>query len=280
MRRRGARWAGCLGAVVLLAGLAACSDDDAPAAASCRAASLPTLTKGRIVLGAPTELVAPWYEDSPDSGKGYESEVGYAVARALGFRPDQVRWVQLDRAEITAAGAHRFDVALAEVDRRGETQRRVDLSRSYLRMGAAVVAAEGTPAASLSGSADLATMRLGLLGTAFEPESAAAALGVADEPMVLDDVTTALARLGDGTVDALVMDVPSALAAARQAPRTRVVGQLDGLRWELGAVLERGSRLTRCVDRAVQQLQVDGSLTRLQQAYLGDELAVPVVPAG
>ena len=142
------------------------------------------------------------------------------------------------------------------------------------------LAAQGGAASQVGSAADLVPLRLGVLGTAFEPEAVTAALGLAAEPTVFDDVTAGLARLGAGEVDALLMDVPSALAASRQSAAVTVVGQLDQLRWQVGAVLERGSPLTRCVDRAVQQLQVDGSLQRLQESYLADELAVPVLPAG
>ena len=67
--------------------------------------------------------------------------------------------------------------------------------------------------------------------------------------------------LKNGQVDAVVVDLPTALyVTAVQVPDATVVGQFPapgGDRW--GALLDKGSPLTACVSKAIEDLRPPAS---------------------
>ena len=87
--------------------------------------------------------------------------------------------------------------------------------------------------------------------------------------------------LSNGEIDALVADLPTAFAVANELRNGLMVGQLpsaSGDVEQLGIVLDKGSPLTRCVSWAVDTLRGDGTLAKLEQAWLTDAGKAPVLP--
>jgi polar amino acid transport system substrate-binding protein len=86
--------------------------------------------------------------------------------------------------------------------------------------------------------------------------------------------------LSTGEIDALVADLPTAFAVANELRDGLMVGQLPsapGDVEQLGIVLDKGSALTRCVSWAVDQLDGDGTLGRLEQTWLADVGRAPLL---
>ena len=77
-----------------------------------------------------------------------------------------------------------------------------------------------------------------------------------EDPQVFDTSNDVVNALKQGAVDAVVVDVPTALyLTAVQVDNAKIVGQFPapgGDQW--GALLEKGSPLTDCVSFAVNEL--------------------------
>src|SRR5690348_17981735 len=93
-------------------------------AQSCAKGSLNLVTAGHLTVGTDNPAYPPWYGGTPKSpwkvsdptsGKGYESAVGYAVAKTLGFATPAVHWTYVPFANSYRPGKKPFDVYMAQV---------------------------------------------------------------------------------------------------------------------------------------------------------------------
>jgi polar amino acid transport system substrate-binding protein len=102
-----------------------------------------------------------------------------------------------------------------------------------------------------------------------------------DVPVVVYNTNgDAKMALGNGEIDALVADLPTAFAVANELRNGLMVGQLPSVSGDveqLGIVLDKGSALTRCVSWAVDSLRGDGTLDRLEQQWLTNAGKAPVL---
>src|SRR4051812_12013531 len=72
----------------------AASASSSPAPDPCAPAQLQTLTPGTLTIATSKPAYPPYIiDDTPTSGKGYESAVAYAVATKLGYAQTAVTWV-------------------------------------------------------------------------------------------------------------------------------------------------------------------------------------------
>src|ERR1700759_3964847 len=74
---------------------AAPSASASPSVAACSPAGLAAhktlFQDGVLTVGTDSPAYTPWFVgNNPSNGKGYESAVAFAVAKELGFTPDQV----------------------------------------------------------------------------------------------------------------------------------------------------------------------------------------------
>jgi len=201
--------------------------------------------------------------DASGRAQGRDVEMMQALAGRLG-RP--LVWVQMPFDELLAAAQRGgVDAVCATLGITAERERLVDFSRPYFRTELACVtlARPGAP----QGVADLAGRRVGAgLGTTSER---ALALRAPAARAVLENKAglPALQRLRSGDVDALVMDGPAADALVASAP-----GELRRLPEDLGAelyalALPQGSALLADLNRALLELEQDGTLARLDAAH-------------
>ena len=79
----------------------------------------------------------------------------------------------------------------------------------------------------------------------------------------------AKAALSNGQIDALVLDLPTAFEVQSELTDGVIVGQLPAgteKAEQFGIVLDKGSPLTACVSKAVDELGDDGELFKLQKS--------------
>ena len=84
--------------------------------------------------------------------------------------------------------------------------------------------------------------------------------------------------LENGTVDGIVVDLPTAFyMTGAELDDGVIVGQLPqvGVPEQFGIVLDKGSPLTGCVTKAVDQLRNDGTLAVLEKTWLADTAGAP-----
>ena len=247
-----------------------------PAADACSKDALPTLEKGVLTFGTDQPAYSPWFiDDDPANGKGFESAVAYAVADKLGYGKDDVKWVRVPFNAAIAPGPKTFDANLNEFSITDERKQAVDFSSPYFDVTQALVTLKSSPAAQVKALDGLTGLRLGAqVGTT----SYTAAKAIDPDVAVFNNNDDAKAALVNGTVDGIVVDLPTAFyMTGAELDNGVIVGQLPqvGVPEQFGLVLDKGSALTGCVSTAVDQLRQDGTPAVLEKTWLAGSGGAP-----
>ena len=259
----------------------AASDSTAGATADCAVDQLPLVKSGTLTIATDDPAFEPWFVDNdPSNGKGFESAVAYAVAEQMGFERDQVEWTKVPFNTSYQPGKKAFDFDINQISITKDRQQAVDFSKPYYSAAQAIIVRSDSKFADAKSLDDFRTASLGAqIGTTSL--KAIESLETQDAPLVYDDTTKAALALANGQVDGIVADLPSAfyLVAAELEDAT-IAGQFDfdgGEPEQFGLLLEKGSKLTSCVDEAVTALTEDGTLADLEQEWLAESQDVPVL---
>ena len=286
------RWTPTVIAAVAALVLAGCASGGTPGAgattageptsAATTATALDTLTAGKLTIATSEPAYEPWMvDDDPTNGKGYETAVAYAVADRLGFAKDDVVWVRQTFEQIIAPGAKSFDFAINQVSITDERKASLDFSSSYYDTAQAVVTTSTSAAAGATSLADLKGVKIGAMVGTTSLTTAEEAIAPTTDVQVFNDNDQLTQALTSGLVDAVVLDLPTALYVANAELDDGVlVGQLANSSAggdSFGLVLDKGSALTVPVTAAVEALRADGTLDALQAQWLTDAAGAPVL---
>jgi polar amino acid transport system substrate-binding protein len=247
-----------------------------PAAGACDKGSLALRTPGTLTVGTDKPAYPPYFEDDkPANGKGFESAVAYAVARELGFSKDEVKWIVVPFNNSYAPGAKKFDFDINQISISPKRAKHVDFSTPYFSAPQAVVATKGSAAAGATSLAALAKAKLGVQVGTTSLDAVNASIKPSSQPQVFNDSNDTVRALKVKRVDAIVTDLPTAFyLTAAQVPNSKIVGQFQapgGDQW--GLLLQKGSKLTACVNQALAKLSAAGELKRLQAQWMGGDAA-------
>jgi polar amino acid transport system substrate-binding protein len=242
---------------------------------------LQTITAGKLTIGTGLPAYEPWVVgDAPESGEGFEAAVAYAVAEQLGFAPEDVVWVRTTFDEAIQPGVKNFDFNLQQYSITDERKASVDFSSPYYETTQTVITVKGSKADGATSIADLKELVIGAAtGTTsftaieeiIQPTAGASAFNSNDD---------AKAALAAGQIDALVVDLPTALyLTAVEIDGGTIVGQISGAASgdQFGLVLDKDSPLTAAVTAAVDALREDGTLAALETEWLADYAGAPVL---
>ncbi len=257
-----------------------------PAASSltgaCAKANLKLLKAGQLTLGTDNPAFPPWWGGSPPkgskwkvsnpySGKGYESAVAYGIAKRLGFARSQVQWTPVLFLKSFAPGKKPFDFYLAQVSFKPIRAKAVSFSSSYYFVNQAIVGLKKNPISKVKSIAGLKSFRFGVpLGTTSY-DYVVRYIKPSHKPRVYDTLNDGVTALKNGQIDGLVVDFPSTgYITAVQVPNSVVVGRLPtrGQREHFGLVFQKGNPLVACVNKALAAMRADGTLKRLERAWL------------
>ncbi len=258
------------------------ADDTSAAGSDCSTESLPVKTEGQLTIGTDKPAYPPWFQgNDPTNGKGYESAVAYAVADELGFAADQVEWVTVPFNASYQPGPKDFDFDINQISITPKRAEQVTFSRGYYDAAQAVITMQDSEFADAASLADLQDATIGAqVGTtslaAIESE-----IQPSEQVAVFDDTNAATKALENGSVDAIVADLPSAFyITAAVLSGSTIVGQFQpttGETEQFGLLFEQGNPLVDCVDKALDTLDSDGTLAQLEQRWLSDTVDVPVL---
>lgn len=266
------------------------SGSGSPAADACAVENLSLFAPAQITIATGNPAYKPWYggqsvPDSewkaksftgdPHSGEGYEGAFAYALAEEMGFAPEQVQWIGVPFAKSFAPGPKDFDFAMQQISISARRAQAVDFSDGYFDVNQALIANEGSPAIGVTTLAGLKDVKLGApIGTT--------SLQVIEdqvqpnvEPQIYDDLDLALRDLGNGQIDGVVVDFPTAFYGYADV----VVGQfpnLGGEQEQFGLAFEKGNPLVSCVNQAIETLTTNGTLDQLKDQWLETDASVPV----
>ena len=127
---------------------------------------------------------------------------------------------------------------------------------------------------------DLAGLKGLKLGAQVGTTSYTAAKAIDPDVAVFNNNDDAKAALSNGQIDALVLDLPTAFEVQSELTDGVIVGQLPAgteKAEQFGIVLDKGSPLTACVSKAVDELGDDGELFKLQKTWLAGAGAAPLL---
>jgi polar amino acid transport system substrate-binding protein len=268
-------------AALLLTAPAGCAPaDDTPSAAAsasssadvCPAGALDTKTAGKLTIGTDTPAYAPWFSDNkPSNGKGFESAVAYQVAQRLGYPATDVTWVSVTFNNAIAPGPKAFDFDINEFSITPERRNAVDFSSPYYLVRQTVITTKGSKISNAKSIAELKNAKLGAQVGTTSYQAITDLVKPSSQPQVFNNNDDALAALKNGTVDGIVVDLPTAFyMTGAQLDHGVIVGQLPqlGVPEQFGLVLDKDSKLTTCVSKAVDTLRNDGTLAVLEKTWL------------
>ena len=268
-------------ALALLAGCGGSSDTSSGStagAAACEPGRLPTHSDGVLTVATDKPAFPPYFEnDDPSNGEGFESAVAYAIGKHLGYPPAKVDWTVEPFNSSYAPGPKGFDFDVNEISITPARSKVVDFSSPYYTANQAVVALKDSEAASAGSLADLSGTTIGVQIGTTSLEAVEDSIDPSAQPQVFNSSNDVVTALKNETIDAIVVDLPTALyLTAVQVPAATVVGQFSapgGDRW--GALLAKDSPLTPCVSRAIDEMRGSGELDQLNKRWMSQAAGAP-----
>ncbi|QYC46001.1 Glutamine-binding periplasmic protein precursor [Nonomuraea coxensis DSM 45129] len=262
----------------------AATASSAPAASSastaCTKEQLTLVKAGKLTIGTDKPAYEPWFkDDDPSNGQGFESAVAFAVAGELGFDRSEIEWATVKFDSAFAPGEKTFDFDINQVSITADRAKVVDFSNGYYTVKQAVVALKGGKYASAKTVAELRDAKIGVQVGTTSFDAVKNVIKPSADPNVYSEQIDAVNGLKNKQVDALVVDLPTAFyVTAAQVEDSQIVGQFSatgGTPEEFGLVMEKGSALKPCVDKAVDALKSKGELAKIEQEWLGSAVGAP-----
>lgn len=253
------------------------SGGDTPGAGDC--STLALKKDGVLTVATGDPAFEPWVvDDDPANGKGYEAAVVRAVADELGI--DQVDWVRTGFDEAIAPGTKDYDFNVQQYSITPERSEVVDFSRSYYKVQQALVGRAGSDIAGAKTLADLKGAKLGASIGSTSLDYAENVIQPDTQVQVFDSDADAKAAFDAGQVDAILWDLPTAYyITAVEIEDADIIGVLpsqDGGE-DLGFLFEKGSELVPCVNQALDTLDENGTLAKLQTEWLARSGEIPAI---
>ena len=256
------------------------SGSQTTAANPCAKANLDLYKSGQLTVATDKPAFPPYFaDDDPTNGKGFESAVAYAIADKLGFAKTDVKWTTEPFNSSYAPGPKKFDFDVNQISITPARAKRVDFSTPYYTAPQALVALKSASAANATSLAALKDAKLGVQIGTTSLDAVQQVVKPSSQPKVFNDSNDVVTALKQKQVDAVVVDLPTAFfLTAAQVPTAKIVGQFSapgGDTW--GALMQKDSPLTDCVNQAIADLKEAGTLGSLEQRWLGAAAGAPVL---
>jgi polar amino acid transport system substrate-binding protein len=265
--------------------VASCGDDDddggssttAAQADSCSKGQLALVNSGQLTVGTDKPAFPPYFEDNdPTNGKGFESAVAYAVADKLGFGRSSVKWTVVPFNSSYAPGPKDFDFDINQISITPAREKAVDFSKPYYVAPQAVVTGKGSDL-EVSSLADLKDATIGVQIGTTSLDAVNEVVKPSTDPKVFNDSNDVVTALKQNQVDAIVVDLPTAFyLTAAQVPGSKIVGQFSAPGGDsFGLLLQKDSKLTPCLNKALDELDSSGELTQITDRWMGEAAGAP-----
>jgi len=266
------------------------SDAPSQAIAGCTPDTMATKTAGKLTIGADNPAyppyfqpsdpdTAPWELGDPTNRLGFEARVAWTIARNLGYIGDTVTWVPVPFNNAIAPGPKDFDMYLTQVSFSEERAQAVDLSDGYYDVAQAVVAAKDSKLAKVTTISGLKDFQFGAQVGTTSLTTINSVIAPSKGAKIYDTNDLAIAALQNGQIEGLVVDLPTALIiTAVQYSDGVVAGQFPEPEGgeHFSVVLDKGSTLTDCVNKAIGQMTDSGELARITTDEMSTSAGAPV----
>lgn len=238
----------------------------------CAKDKLSLINAGKLTVGTDSPAYPPYFEDDdPSNGKGFESAVAYAVAKNLGFTPEEVQWVVEPFNKSYAPGSKDFDFDINQISITPKRAEVVTFSDGYYTVNQAVVALADSSVANATSLAQLQAAKLGAQVGTTSLSYITDFIKPSQEPYVYNDTNDAKTALRNGQIDAIVVDLPTAFyITAVEIPKGKIVGQfpaVDGGE-QFGILLQKDNPLAICVNKVLSGMKDSGELEQITNDWL------------
>jgi polar amino acid transport system substrate-binding protein len=268
--------------------IASCGDDDdgdsgssssqSAEADSCAKGQLTLVNSGQLTIGTDKPAFPPYFEDDdPTNGKGFESAVAYGVAKNLGFSNAEVKWTVVPFNSSYAPGPKKFDFDINQISITPDRAKVVDFSDPYYVAPQAVVVGKGSDLAGATSLADLKDATIGVQIGTTSLDAVKDVIKPSNDPKVFNDSNDVVTALKQNQVDAIVTDLPTGFyITAAQVEGSKIIGQFNAPGGDsFGLLLEKDSKLTPCVNKALGKLESSGELKQITDRWMGEAAGAP-----
>ncbi|MEY4601104.1 MAG: hypothetical protein RLZZ201_795 [Actinomycetota bacterium] len=243
-----------------------------------------TLVEGKLTIATGNPAYEPWViGDAPESKEGFEAAVAYGVAEEMGFTDDNVVWVRTGFDEAIQPGAKNFDFNLQQYSITEERKATVSFSDPYYSTNQALVAFADSPVASATSVSELKGLKFGAQAGTTSLEFITSVIQPDAEPFAYDDNAAAKAALEAKQIDAIVVDLPTALyISAVEIEGSKVVGQFPPSEVapgdDFGMVFDLNNPLVECVNEALSRMRdLTYELVSIEETWLSGYTGAPVI---
>lgn len=241
-----------------------------------------TLTEGKFTIATGNPAYFPWVmDDAPESGKGFEAAVAYAVAAEMGFAGEDVVWVRSSFDEAIQPGAKEFDVNMQQYSITPERDEVVDFSAPYYSAPMAVLLSPGA-AETAPTFAALKGLKWGAVGSTTAVSKLTDVVKPDQDLLLYGDTADVNAAMTANQIDAALFDLPTALfLSAVMIEGSKVIGQFPADAGDeldrFGMLMEQGNPLKECIDKALAALGDSGALAAIEAEWLQTTTGVPLI---
>ena len=243
-----------------------------------------TLEQGVLTIATGNPAYYPWVmDDAPESGKGFEAAVAYAVAGKMGFAADKVKWVRTSFDEAIQPGEKNFDFNMQQYSITADRDKVVDFSEPYYSAAMAVLVRKPTvDGGAKADMASLKKLKWGVVASTTALSFVTETIKPDSDPLLYDDNTNAVEAMKSNQIDAAIFDLPTALyLSAVVLSDGALLGQFPADRSEnpdqFGMLMTEGNPLKACVDEALAAMTESGALAEIEATWLQEATGVPLI---
>jgi polar amino acid transport system substrate-binding protein len=265
-----------IGTVLLAAGCGGGSKSSSGGGETTTAAASEAKTMKAGVLTVGAEFPAPGFLNPPRSNPtGFEADIANEIAKRLGI--SKVTWAETPFTSLFSPAPKKFDFDINEITITPEREKVVDFSSSYFDANQALLVHKGTPIASATTLADLKKYQLGGQATTTGVDYIKKTIKPTKKAREYSTTGAAAQALVVKQIDAFVIDVPIAAALVKQYPKDlTIVGQFI-TNEHYGILFQKGSELKSSVNEVLQEMKLDGTLSRLQDKWFPGTADLPTI---
>jgi polar amino acid transport system substrate-binding protein len=237
-------------------------------------------TPGKLTVSTSEPAYPPWVLDNnPEAGEGFEAALVYALADQLGFKKEDVVWVDVTFDGAIAPGPKAYDFSIQQISVTPERSKVATFSDVYYQSDKAVIALPTSEVANARSFADLKQARWGVAVGTTDFDYVTHVLGI-DNAAVYDDQAGVFQALQGGQIDATIAALPTALyATAVQVPEAKITALLpkDPNDEGLGLLFAYGNPIVPWINEGLAALKDKGVIDELVKKYLVADPNIPVI---